>query len=151
MKKVIVTYLNQISKLNNHWQLAGFIISSIVLLIIFSIAQEIFIKVLTIIALFTTVFFFLPFFREYIEYLEHKDWNKKTNEYLKAQDPTKSPAYVATVGLERIKGEKSAYNHMIKEIEELEISHIPIEQKFQKLKERTKGALNSLNNRKLSL
>lgn len=146
MKKIFVQLLNQISKLNNPFQLAGFMISSIFILIIFSIAQEVLIKILSFIALFTILLFFLPFFNKYIEYLKHRDWNKKTNEYLKAQDPMKSPAYVATVGLERTKGKESAYNHVIEEIKNLETSSIPNDQKIQKLKERIISTLNSLNN-----
>lgn len=149
MEKLFAKFLTALKNIKNTRQLIGFLVLSLVLLVIvlwlgkseggYSLGVVLLGFLLVFLVSLLSIVIFVS--EEYFEYLKSRDWTKSTHDYLKSQDPTKSPAYVASSTLRYNEGKKDAYKLCLEEIEKLQQSH----GKINELKFRIEGALRSIN------
>lgn len=145
MKNLLKELSKKITQISNRFQYAAFI-NLVCLIVIYFLHDVLIIKSVAVLAILTSLIFFEPYFTTFIDYLKSKNWNKETSDYMKAQDPNKSPASIAARGIERNAGKKIAYSHVLEEIRELRQNGKNEKHILATLEERINGAINSLTN-----
>ena len=95
--------------------------------------------VVTVMILVVFIVAFPVICKNYFEHLKSKSWQKETGGWLKSQDPTKSPAYIASSEMRLNEGRTLAYKHCLEEIDKT--------QDINELKSKIEGALGSIESK----
>lgn len=149
MDRLFILFLNKLKEIKNLNQLSGFtalvFVFAIFITIAFAKQNGVYpLSILLLVGFSMLLIFILTIIAfvngQFFEYLKSKDWNRRTNEYLKSVDPSKTPAGIASSEFRLNEGKKLAYRHCLEEIAHIQNNNESIDT----LKDRVQGALNSI-------
>ena len=150
MEKTLGKFLDTLKYVQNTKQLIAFLVLILVLILFVfisfgmtengSYSLTVLLFCLVLVSIITILIMFVFISDNYFEYLKSKDWNKNTSDFLKSQDQTKTPAYIAASQVKYNEGKKFAYKHCLKEIDSVTNTGVSLSE----LKQRIKGAINSM-------